>query len=152
MISAIGAATNKIKTKVSEGLLSMVTFDYLRSLNAGYKDGWFCDGKKISGCRGKGGNGDPDEYHWHCVQCSFDMCDGCYEIWGNDHEHPLEHLVHSKIRELHNGGYSSWGCDGRKIQSKCTQMSIKNPTDILYHDFKNNFDLCQGCADKWRID
>lgn len=38
-------------------------FEQLKSLNQAYKDGWFCDGKNLEGCRGgkEYSNNDPDE-------------------------------------------------------------------------------------------
>ena len=95
--------------------LTKMTFEQLRQLSSGYKDGWFCDGKHMEGCRGDKdyGNTDPEEYRYHCVQCSFDYCETCFKFYGNTHEHELQYLKHSAIMELHNGGYSSWGCDGK---------------------------------------
>lgn len=96
----------------------MVTFEYLRSINANYKTGWFCDAKKLTGCRGAGGNGDMDGYLYHCDTCDFDYCAGCYEFYGNDHKHEMEKIT---LRDLNakKSAYTSWGCDGRHNTSKC---------------------------------
>lgn len=52
---------------------------------------------------------------------------------------------------MHNGGYSSWGCDGKQNRSTCPQGDIKNDTDVIYHDNVDSFDLCEVCAEKYRI-
>ena len=144
----------KIKVSCNSNRLTMMTYAGLKALNSAYKGGWFCDGKKMAGCRGGkySSSSDPDEYRYHCVQCSFDYCEKCFEFYGNDHEHNMQRLTHKEIMELHPGTYLSWGCDGRSKQSSCPQGNIRNETDVVYHDNKGNFDMCEACAEKYRID
>ena len=70
---------NKIKVSCYDKKLGLVTYGLLKAKHSGYARGWFCDGKKQAGCRGGKDRGqkDPEEYRYHCAQCSFDYCEKC---------------------------------------------------------------------------
>ena len=55
-----------------------------------------CSGKKVSGCQTAPDyhGEDMEEELYHCIECEFDFCVNCYEVYGNhEHEHPLEKLT-----------------------------------------------------------
>lgn len=138
-----------IKTTIHDIALEKMTHEMLKKINKAYEDGWSCDGKKICGCRGGKvdfTNNEPEEFRYHCVECSFDYCEQCYEYYGNDHEHELTKYTHTEISNLHNGAYLTWGCDGRRNKSKCPQGEDRSNLDVIYHDDKNFFDLCEKCC------
>lgn len=112
---------NEIKVSTHEHPLSFIIFELLKKKNPDYATGWGCDGKQIKGCRGgkEYSNSDPEEYRYHCAECSFDYCEDCFKFYGNTHEHDLQRLTHAEIMELHPGTYHSWNCDGKRNPSKC---------------------------------
>jgi hypothetical protein len=81
----ISANTVTVKTKYHNNILKMVTFEFLRTRYPNkYKDGWFCEGKKMTGCRGAGGNADMESVLYHCSECSYDHCQGCFDFYGKE--------------------------------------------------------------------
>jgi len=132
----------------------MTIFELLKKREPAYETGWNCDGKNMCGC--KGGkeyyNEDPEEYRYHCVECSFDYCEDCFKFYGSKpHEHDLQRLTHKEIMELHPGTYTSWGCDGKQNKSDCPASDEKSNIDVIYHCWEHYFDLCEFCANKYKV-
>jgi len=67
------------------------------------------------------------------------------------HDHELQKLTHTAIMDLHPGSYYSWNCDGRKYPTLCPAQDLNtNDMDVVYHDSKNNYDMCENCVAKYK--
>ena len=126
-----------------------------------YPDGWFCDGKeKGIGCKDNdnpnGCHNDADEVeHWHCVECKFDFCLQCYEVYGTKHHHhDLKKMSMTQMNEAHENAYKNgWWCDGRHIQnSACKKLGRdQDPFSVVYHCDEDSLDFCETCYDTFRV-
>ena len=149
----------QIKVSCHEKPLVKILWGSLKQKQQEYTSGWLCDGRHINGC--KSGKSEYDvmtdakEFHYHCKECKFDYCAKCFDIYGDDHSHKLEKLTLKQVQEAHNNEayMTGWTCDGARHATKCPQQDgERNVLDIIYHDAKSNYDLCETCADLFKIE
>ncbi|CDW83593.1 UNKNOWN [Stylonychia lemnae] len=146
----------EVKVKISKMPLTLTTLHQLKEKykNGGYNDGVVCKGNQFVGCKNsdKIGN-DHNEVIHHCPQCNFELCQKCFELIENIHEHPLEKFTYGHLLETQNDSYGGgWQCDCRYFQGCVLDgKAIKDPYEIVYHDSKNQFNLCVSCANSYKV-
>ncbi|CDW79161.1 UNKNOWN [Stylonychia lemnae] len=146
----------EVKVKINKGPLALTTVGKLKEKykNAVYNDGVVCKGNQFVGCKNsdKIGN-DPNEVINHCSQCNFDLCQKCFELIENIHEHPLEKVTYGHLLETQKDSYGGgWQCDCRSFQGCVLDgKAIKDQYEIVYHDAINQFNLCVSCANSYKV-
>jgi hypothetical protein len=88
-------ASDEVKICLHGHPLKTMNLGQLKKLNSKYSSGADCRGKGFYGCRTWGKNPDlersnPADVIYHCADCEYDLCEKCYNFYGNkSHGHLL---------------------------------------------------------------
>eukprot|EP00347_Sterkiella_histriomuscorum_P004764 403359199 len=148
--------TVTINTKIHKHPLQKLTLASLKekhAKNGGYSTGFVCDGAKYVGCQASDliRNNDEDELY-HCEECSFDECAKCFETFGDVHIHDLEKLTFAQLKEKNSAYNDGWNCDLRN-NTGCPHggKTFDDEYGLVYHHAECGFDLCEKCANTYKL-
>ncbi|CDW71666.1 wd-40 repeat protein [Stylonychia lemnae] len=145
-----------VRVKINKNPLTMTTLKKLKEQykKKAYNEGLICRGNQFAGCKSVGKiSNNPDEVIYHCDQCSFDLCQKCFQLLENVHDHSLEKLTYGQLMETKSDLYGlGWVCDcGTFKGCELDGKAIIDIYTIVYHDSISQFDLCESCADSYKI-
>lgn len=148
------APQEKYKVKIFKNeLIKMTLYQVQESKDFSTYFSWGCNSRSYDGCKSEfnGWRTDPNDVIYHCDVCNFDYCEKCNDAYPNGHVHDLKKITFAELSKK-NSAYTSWGCDARTYKGcKKKDQGGSDLYEILYHDPKEDFDLCEDCFKIFKI-
>lgn len=142
--------------KLTTIVLTKMTMRKFKKLTG--SDSFMCDARIFNKCFSNGASkSDPEDAFYHCFQegCGFDQCPECFEGYGRlVHQHDIEITTFADIKE--RAGYGGVVCDVRRfticqLNKDPNQCLVRDDTDFIYINLKEDWGLCQGCFETYKL-